>query len=103
MAQLTIRAGDELVGRVRLAAGAAGRSMNEYVVSVLDAATNPELAGNEAEQIRARLARAGLLAVPIPKPGPRPSRAAVEEAGRRAVVGRPVSQYVSDGRGDPLR
>jgi plasmid stability protein len=62
MAQLTVRTTDELVERVRAAAGRLGRSMNEYVVAVLGAATDPDLAGDDAERIRARLARSGLLA-----------------------------------------
>jgi predicted HicB family RNase H-like nuclease len=41
MGQLTIRADDDLIFRVRSKAKESGRSMNEYIVVVLDAATNP--------------------------------------------------------------
>jgi hypothetical protein len=44
--------------------------MNDYVTAVLDAATNPGLAGGEAERLRERLDQAGLLA----EPGERRSR-----------------------------
>lgn len=98
MAQLTIRADEELVERVRAAADQRGRSMNDYVNSVLDAATDPNLAGNEAERVRERLERAGLLAQPAPLAGTRPDPKAVLAAGRRAATGRPVATFVSDGR-----
>ena len=44
MAQLTIRASDDLIERVRTSAADAGRSMNDYVTSILDAVTDPDLA-----------------------------------------------------------
>jgi plasmid stability protein len=97
-AQLTIRASDELIARVRYASAAAGRSMNDYVMSVLDAATNPDLAGTEAARLRERLSQAGLLATPTRLSGHRPSTAAVEAAGRRAATGRSLADHVSDGR-----
>ncbi|MEI2816395.1 MAG: hypothetical protein V9E99_08065 [Microthrixaceae bacterium] len=43
MAQLTIRGSDELISRVKSSAADVGRSMNDYVISILDAATNPDL------------------------------------------------------------
>ncbi|MGI8808885.1 MAG: hypothetical protein ACR2KK_13800 [Acidimicrobiales bacterium] len=45
--------------RVRRAAQAGGRSMNEYVTAVLDEANKPDLAGDETAARRERLARAG--------------------------------------------
>ncbi len=72
--------------------------MNDYVTSVLDAATNPDLAGTEAARLRERLARAGLLATPTRLSGRRPSTEAIEAAGRRAATGRSLADHVSDGR-----
>ena len=62
MAQMTWRTTDERLARVRRAAEQRGRSMNDYVTAVLDAATDPNLGGTEAERLRERLASAGLLA-----------------------------------------
>ncbi len=99
MGQLTIRADDDLIFRVRAKAKETGRSMNEYVVVVLDAATNPQSAGTETERLRERLARAGLLAVDPPYEGRRPDPAAVEAAGRRAAARGPLlSDLVSQDR-----
>ena len=98
MGQITIRADDDLVRRVKHSAFEVGRSMNEYVTSVLDAATDPNLAGTSAERLRERLRAAGLLVTPMQKSGRRPSSAAVVAAGVRAAAGRPVSDFVSDSR-----
>lgn len=99
MSQITIRADADVIERVRAAAATSGRSMNEYVTQVLAAATNPEFASSDGERIRERLARAGLLAEPArPREGRRPSRAAALAAGRRAAAGKPVSDYVVEGR-----
>lgn len=98
MAQITIRADDELIERVKRSAAGVGRSMNDYVTSVLDAATDPNLAGTSAERLRERLQIAGLLTTPSPLSGRRPSASAVARAGSRAAAGRPVSDFVSDGR-----
>jgi len=97
MAQLTIRAHDDLVERLKAAAQEAGRSMNAHIVVILDAATDPERAGSEAERIRERLRRADLL---IPAPADRDRRRppadpeAVAAAGRRAARGTPLSELV---------
>jgi hypothetical protein len=97
MGQLTVRASDGLVDRVRLAARQAGRSMNEYVTGVLEAATDPELAGDEAEGIRQRLARAGLLAS-TGSPRPRPDAEHVAVARAAAGRGTPLSTIVASDR-----
>lgn len=98
MAQITIRASEILAARVRLAAAAAGRSMNEYVLLVLDAATDANLAGSDAERIRQRLAQAGLLAQPPVDQSERPSDEQLVDAGRRAASGRSLSDLVHEGR-----
>ncbi len=72
--------------------------MNDYVTSVLDAATDPDLADSAAERLRERLSRAGLLVTSARLPGRRPSHEAVAAAGARAAAGRPVSEFVTDGR-----
>ena len=41
------------------------RSMNDYVTAVLDAATNPRLAGSQAERLRERLDQAGCWPSPV--------------------------------------
>jgi hypothetical protein len=72
--------------------------MNDYVTSVLDAATDPNLAGTAAERLRERLGTAGLLAAPSRISGRRPAPDAVAAAGARAAAGRPVGEFISDGR-----
>lgn len=98
MSQVTWRAPDALVERVRDAALREGCSVNEYLTRLAQAATDPAFAGSEVEQLRERLARAGLL---IPK-GPareRPDPAAVARARRKAGRGTPLSDLVGEGRG----
>jgi plasmid stability protein len=100
MTQLTIRADDELVDRVKQAAVAQGRSMNDYVTAVLDAATDPALAGDAAERLRARLRMAGLLwEPPAGSARPRPHAKAVAAARKRAGRGTPLSDHVRRDRG----
>lgn len=97
MAQMTWRASEELLRRVRRTAQRQGRSMNDYVTAVLDAATDPSLSGSEVERVRERLAAAGLL-VEAGEPRRRPTRAAVATARRAAGRGTPLTDLVSDGR-----
>ena len=97
MEQMTWRAPADLIDRVRRAARRQHRSMNDYVTAVLDAATNPGLAGDEAERLRERLDLAGLLAEPG-EPHGRPPREAVASARRRAGQGTPLSQLVTEDR-----
>jgi hypothetical protein len=97
MAQMSWRTTDELAERVRSAAKASGRSMNEYVTSVLDAATDPDLAGDEPAALRERLARAGLLA-PAGSPRVRPAAGDLARARTAASRGTPLSVLVEQGR-----
>lgn len=55
------RTSDDLLERVRRQAQQQGRSLNDWVTGVLSAATDPPLAGDEAQRVRGRLAAAGLL------------------------------------------
>src|SRR5271155_4673159 len=91
MEQMTWRAPADLIERVRRAAGRQHRSMNDYVTAVLDAATNPRLAGSEAESLRERLAQAG-------ERRRRPPREEAAGARRRAGAGTALSQLVSEDR-----
>ena len=71
--------------------------MNEYVTAVLDAATDPSLAGDEATALRERLARAGLLAPAGPR-RERPAAADVARARAAASAGTLLSTLVEQGR-----
>lgn len=97
MGQMTWRADDDLLERVRATAEATGRSLNAYVTAVLDAATNPDLVDDEATRVRERLATAGILA-PRGTPKRRPGRAAVTKARRAAGSGTSLSEIVSSDR-----
>jgi hypothetical protein len=98
MGQVTLRADDDLIFRVRAKAKESGRSMNEYITVVLDAATSPDRAGTEVERLRERLARAGLLVLDEPSRGPRADPAEVKAARRRAGPGTPLSELVGRDR-----
>jgi len=99
MPQLTIRLDEALAREIKGHAAARGRSVNGWVVAVLRAAVDPELADSEAERTRARLARAGLLATPErPAPVGPPTPERVRAARRAAGSGTPLSALVSDGR-----
>jgi hypothetical protein len=97
MEQMTWRAPADLIERVRRAAQRQRRSMNDYVTAVLDAATNPSLAGSEADRLRERLDQAGLLAEPG-KPRRRPSRDETERARGRAGRGTALADLISQDR-----
>jgi hypothetical protein len=97
MDQMTWRAPTDLIERVRRAAQRQHRSMNDYVTAVLDAATDPHLAGDEAERLRERLDLAGLLAEPGERRR-RPPREQAASARRRAGQGTALSELVSKGR-----
>ena len=102
-AQLTIRADPALIERVRAVARRRGRSMNEHVVRILEAATDPDLAGDEATRLRERLAAAGLLADP-PEAVAAVAAAEAPSAGRlaaarsRAGSGTALADLVHGGR-----
>lgn len=98
MAQVTWRASDALVDRVRRAAASRGASVNEYVTQVLDAATDPDLAGSETAAVRERLERAGLLVHPSASARRAPTTGQLAEARARAGRGTPLSEIIADSR-----
>ena len=98
MAQMTWRADEDLLEHVRSQAAEHGKSMNDFVTTVLRTVTDPDYAEPGVERFRARLARAGLLA-PTTREGERPDRAAFEAARAAAGRGTPLSDIVSAGRG----
>jgi plasmid stability protein len=99
MAQLTLRVPDEMVARFKAAAGAMHRSVNSWANSVLAAAVDPDLAGEEMAVTRARLARAGLLEPRMEAASrERPSAADVTRARSAAGRGRALAELVSEGR-----
>jgi len=97
MSQVTWRAPDELVERVRQAAVREGYSLNAYLTRLARAATDPGLASSDIERHRERLAQAGLLAKSESR-RQRPDRNAVARARRRAGRGTQLADLVSDGR-----
>jgi hypothetical protein len=102
MAQMTWRPEDELYERVRRAAKQRGRSINAYVTAVLDTATNPDGAATEWDQVRERLANAGLLVptalAPPATARPRPSPDKVAQARAAAGRGTSLAELVASSR-----
>lgn len=99
MKQVTLRLDEALADRLRSVASERGESVNTFASTVLSAAVDPEHAGAEVERIRERLGRAGLLVRPKTLPaGTRPSKAELARARRAAGRGKPLSDYVAEGR-----
>lgn len=98
MGQVTWRADDALIRRAKDVAAEQGRSLNDYLTRVVDAATDPDLASTDARRIRERLARAGLLAEPAGETPASPPEPEVAAARARAAEGRPLSDYVREDR-----
>ena len=99
---MTWRASEELLERVRRQACEQGRSLNDWVTVVLDAASDPATADGQAQRLRERLGRAGLLEVPdvtVPVGPARPTPERLAAARAAAGRGTPLAQLVSDGRG----
>ncbi len=76
----------------------AGLSVNRFASSVLRAAVDPNYEGDEADRLRARLARSGVLAACTPAAPSPPDRDAVDAARRRAGRGRLLFDLVVEGR-----
>jgi hypothetical protein len=100
MTAVSWRAEDSLVERVRKVASTQGKSMNEFITQVLDAATNPESASDEATRIRERLARFDLVVPQVDAElRVRPPADLVEKARKAAGQGTLLSDLVIEGRG----
>ena len=97
-AQITVRLEPELVERLKADARRAGRTMNAHVTRILAAATDPDTAGDEVQQLRERLRRAGLLLEVTPSTEPPPDDEAVERARAEAGRGTSLSDIVSEQR-----
>jgi hypothetical protein len=98
MVQLTLRIDDALRDRLKQVASDRGVSANAFAEMVLRAALDPDTAPDEASRVRERLARAGLLAQVAPRSGSRPPEPDVARAAAAAGRGRPLSDYVGEGR-----
>src|SRR5262249_21073654 len=99
MPQITIRLDEELARQVKAHAAGQARSVNSWVVAVLNAAVNPELEDDAMERTRARLRRAGLLAQPLQTRHVRaPDARRLDRARKAAGTGTPLSRLVSDAR-----
>lgn len=99
MRQINLRIPESLAENLKRAAADQGRSVNALATDGLRALVDPDFAGDEADRIRARLRQAGLLTQLEPMPGARPTEDALLQARESAGQGRPLSEYVSDGRG----
>ncbi len=99
MTQVTLRVPDDLARQLKEAASARGRSLNRWATDVLSAAVDPDLAGDEAERLRERFRRAGLLASVSGPRHRRPPQAAVARARAAAGQGTSLAELVAEGRG----
>lgn len=99
MAQLTLRIDDALAKDIKREAAIRRRSVNQWISDVLRIAMDPGLADSELEQVRGKLARAGLLALADRPSASRPDPGKVAAARQAAGKGTQLSQLVSEGRG----
>jgi hypothetical protein len=98
MRRLTLRIDESLAHRLKSVAASRGTSVNGFATSILAAAVDPGLPGDELGSLRERLSRAGLLERSIPSDRVGPTDREFEEA--RAAAGRAtmISDLVSEGR-----
>jgi plasmid stability protein len=98
MRQLTLRVPEELAERLKVVAVDHQDSVNGYAVKVLSAAVDPDLAGDEITGLKERLAQAGLLLTPERLSAKRPSARALARARAAAGGGKPLSDFITEGR-----
>lgn len=97
--QVTLRLPDQLAADLRAEAARLGQSVNAFATLGLRALVDPDAEGEEIERLRGRLRRAGALERFEPTTLERPDEAELAEAREAAAQGRPLSEYVSEGRG----
>lgn len=98
MARISLRIPDQLAEDVKADARRKNLSVNGYITYLLKTASDPEFGGTEAERMRERFRRAGLLQEWPPIDGDRPSREELEKARTEAGQGKSLSEYVIEGR-----
>lgn len=99
MRQISLRVPDQLADDLKRAAADREASLNSFATAALRAAVDPDFSGDEAERLRGRLRRAGLLWEPEGVPPDPPTREELERARAAAGEGTPLSELVSAGRG----
>jgi hypothetical protein len=99
MEQFSVRLSDERGRAVRRLAAARGCSINQTFEDLVAAATDPELAGDELQALRERLASAGLVFdISALADVDAPTKDEFERARAAAGSGTPLSDLVSEGR-----
>ena len=99
MHQLTLRLPDELATAVAREAAAEGTSVNRFICRAVEAMVSPDTIDDDLLRLRARLRAAGLIVSdPPPAPDNLPTEQELAEARRQAGQGKPLSEYVSEGR-----
>ena len=95
MAQISLRISDELAEDVKADARRRNLSVNGYITYILKSASDPTFGGTEAERVRERLRRAGLLEewAGEPEVVP-PSREEIERIRTKAGEGVSLSDLV---------
>jgi hypothetical protein len=99
MAQLTLRISHDLAEDLKREATRRGESVNALATHALRALVDPESHGDAFERTRERLRRAGVLEEPGPYAGSIVGDEEFERARAEAGRGRPLSEFVSEGRG----
>ncbi|MGI8749452.1 MAG: toxin-antitoxin system HicB family antitoxin [Thermoleophilaceae bacterium] len=99
MKQISLRVPESLAAELAREAADRGTSVNSLATTVLRAAVDPDFSGDEAERLRARLRRAGLLANPEGAAPDPPTSEELERARAAAGDGTQLSELVSAGRG----
>lgn len=99
MRQISLRVGDELAAAIADEAERRGLSVNAWLQLLARAALDPASAGGEAERLRERLRRAGLLDDEPEVHAGRVDPEALARARSAAGAGTPLSDLVIEGRG----